>query len=152
MTTRAVGRGPVRDAVSAGGVVYRLEGDRVEIVLVARPAQQLWALPKGTPEPDETIEETAIREVSEETGLRIRIERPIGSISYWYAIAEERVRVHKVVHHFLMTPTGGDLGLHDAEYDVAVWCDIHEALSRLSYQNECAIVEQAGALIRDQRV
>lgn len=151
MTTRTPRRRPVRDAVSAGGVVYRDNGESIEIVLVARPKQQLWALPKGTPEPGETMAETAIREVSEETGLEVAIEEEIGSISYWYAIVQEDVRVHKVVHHFLMHATGGDLSLHDHEYDVADWYDIHEALSRMSYQNECAIVEQAGALIRDRR-
>ena len=152
MTTRASRRGPVRNAMSAGGVVYRRNGDHIEIVLVARPVQQLWALPKGTPEAGETIEETAIREVSEETGLQVRIVKEIGSISYWYAVAAEHVRVHKVVHHYLMEATGGDVTLHDHEYDVVDWFDIHEALSRMSYQNECAIVEQAGALIRDEQL
>jgi 8-oxo-dGTP pyrophosphatase MutT (NUDIX family) len=155
VTTRASRYRPVRDAVSAGGVVYRRSGehgDHIEIVLVARPKQNLWALPKGTPESGETTEETAIREVAEETGLEVRIEREIGSISYWYAIAQEGVRVHKVVHHFLMQATGGDVSLHDHEYDVADWFDIHEALSRMSYPNECHIVEQAGALIRDGRL
>lgn len=140
----------MRQAVSAGGVVYRRNGEHIEIVLVARPKYQLWALPKGTPEPGETIEETAIREVVEETGLQVRIDREIGSISYWYAIADEKVRVHKVVHHYLMTPTGGDVSLHDHEYDVVDWFDIHEALARMSYQNERAIVEKAGALLRGQ--
>jgi 8-oxo-dGTP pyrophosphatase MutT (NUDIX family) len=128
--------------------VYRRNGDGIEIVLVARPNHQLWALPKGTPKPGETLEETAIREVSEETGLEVRIVREIGSIRYWYAIASERVRVHKVVHHYLLEPTGGDVSLHDHEYDVVDWFDIREALARMSYQNECAIVEQAEALIR----
>ncbi len=136
--------------MSAGGVVYRRGGEAIEIVLVARPEQRLWALPKGTPKSGESIEETAVREVSEETGLDVRIESEIGSISYWYAIAEKRIRVHKVVHHFLMTPVGGDLAAHDHEYDVVVWLDIHEALARMSYQNECAIVEQAGRLIRER--
>lgn len=140
----------MREAMSAGGVVYRRDGGQIEIVLVARPRHQLWALPKGTPEPGETIEETAIREVIEETGLQVQIEREIGSINYWYAIAEEKVRVHKVVHHYLMTPTGGDVSLHDHEYDVVDWFDIHEALTRMSYQNERTIVEQAGALLRGQ--
>jgi 8-oxo-dGTP pyrophosphatase MutT (NUDIX family) len=135
--------------MSAGGVVYRRSGDLIEIVLVARPRQQLWALPKGTPEAGETVEQTAIREVNEETGLEVRIQREIGSISYWYAATDDRGPVRKTVHHYLMEPTGGDLELHDHEYDVVGWLDIHEALARMSYQNERHIVEQAGALIRD---
>ncbi len=141
---------PVRNAMSAGGVVYRWNGPQVEVVLVARPKQQLWALPKGTPEPNESVEETAIREVSEETGLEVRVEREIGSIEYWYAIADEHVRVRKVVHHFLMTAVGGDVARHDHEYDVVEWVDIQEALARMSYQNERRIVERAEALIRER--
>lgn len=136
--------------MSAGGVVYRRNGARVEVVLVARPKQQLWALPKGTPEPNESVEETAIREVSEETGLEVRVEGEIGSIEYWYAIAEEHVRVRKVVHHYLMTAVGGDVARHDHEYDVVEWVEIQEALARMSYQNERRIVERAEALIRER--
>lgn len=147
---RASRRPPVRNATSAGGVVYRRDGGRVEIVLVARPREQLWALPKGTPEPGETIEETAVREVAEETGLDVRVECEIGPISYWYAAAEEHVRVHKVVHHFLMTPVGGDVSRHDHEYDVVEWVEIQEALARMSYRNESSIVERADSLIRER--
>jgi len=150
VTARASQRDPVRDAMSAGGVVYRRSDDRIEVVLVARPSQQLWALPKGTPEPGESVEATAIREVGEETGLEVRVEREIGSIHYWYAVPEERVRVRKVVHHFLMTATGGDVGRHDHEYDVVEWMDIQEAMARMSYQNERSIVERAEALIRER--
>ena len=59
---------------SAGGVVARENNDnRIEIVLVGRLGDNLWALPKGTPNYDETIEQTAIREVQEETGLDIKL-------------------------------------------------------------------------------
>lgn len=150
MTARTSRQGPTRVAMSAGGVVYRREGDLIEVVLVARPRQQLWALPKGTPEAGETVEQTAIREVTEETGLLVQIERQIGSISYWYAASDDHTPVRKTVHHYLMTPIGGSVDLHDHEYDVVDWLDIHEALARMSYQNERNIVEQAGALIREQ--
>ncbi|MGE0227394.1 MAG: NUDIX hydrolase [Dehalococcoidia bacterium] len=148
--TRTRRRDPIREAVSAGGVVYRRAGSRIDIVLVARPQQELWALPKGTPEPGENVEETAIREVAEETGLEVRVEREIGAIEYWYAIASEHVRVHKIVRHFLMTAVGGDVSRHDHEYDVVEWIEIQEAMARMSYRNECTIVERAEALIRGQ--
>jgi len=143
-------RMPVRNAVSAGGVVYRRRGNRVEMVLVARPAQGLWVLPKGTPEPGETIEQTAVREVGEETGLRVAIAGRIGTTRYWYAIPDQGVRVHKVVHHFLMEALGGDVALHDHEYDVVEWCDLREACARMSYPNERGIVERASALIAER--
>lgn len=137
--------------MSAGGVVYRLVGGHVEVVLVARPAQGLWALPKGTPESGESVEQTAIREVAEETGLDATIEVKIGSIRYRYAIHGEGILVRKVVHHFLMKPVGGDIARHDHEYDVVDWVDIHEAAERMSYANERRIVQRATELILERR-
>jgi 8-oxo-dGTP pyrophosphatase MutT (NUDIX family) len=137
--------------MSAGGVVYREQDGHIEVVLVARPAHGLWALPKGTPEPGESVEVTALREVREETGLEVAIVAEVGSIHYRYAIASEGVVVQKVVHHFLMEPVGGDIALHDHEYDVVVWVDIHEAPARMSYANERSIVERASAVIADLR-
>ncbi|MSQ36085.1 MAG: NUDIX hydrolase [Dehalococcoidia bacterium] len=147
MTRPAARRLPVRAATSAGGVVYRRRGARVEVVLVGRAAQRLWALPKGTPESAESIEQTALREVREETGLEVAIAQRIGSVRYWFALPQEGVRVRKVVHHFLMQPVGGDLTLHDGEYDLVTWIDIREATARMSYANERSIVERAATLI-----
>ena len=62
---------------SMGGVVARVSGDDVEIVICgfdAQPGHVVWGLPKGTPEDGETHEQTALREVSEETGLRVSID------------------------------------------------------------------------------
>ncbi len=138
--------GEVREIWSAGGVVYRRAGDSgLEVVLVARPGERLWALPKGKPEQGESVEQTAVREVSEETGLQVALDgsEPIGSIRYTYEVPGRPGRVYKVVHHYLMRPTGGDLDRHDAEYDLVEWYDAHEACKRMTYPNERAIVERA---------
>src|SRR5690242_16443309 len=71
----------------------------VEIALVGRSRAGIWALPKGTPKPGETIEQVAMREVQEETGLQVRIIAYIGSISY--SFVRDTVRYHKQVRHFL---------------------------------------------------
>ena len=147
MERRAVSSGDgVREIWSAGGVVYRRAGDSgLEVVLVARPRERLWALPKGKPDPGESVEQTALREVSEETGLQVAIDgsEPIGSIRYTYEVPGRPGRVHKVVYHYLMQPTGGDLEQHDDEYDLVEWYDAHEACKRMTYSNERAIVERA---------
>jgi 8-oxo-dGTP pyrophosphatase MutT (NUDIX family) len=138
-------RPQVRAAVSAGGVVYRVREGRPEIVLVARPVTNLWALPKGTPNPGESLEETALREVSEETGLEVEIVEPISEIAYSFHVTDGRVRIDKVVHHFLMTATGGDVSRHDHEYDLVGWYGLTEALRLMTYDNERTVVERARA-------
>src|SRR5262249_56224137 len=72
-----------------------------------------WALPKGTPEYGESLEGTALREVGEETGLEVRIVRPLDQIQYWFIWGG--VRHFKTVHFYLMEMTGGDTANHDHE-------------------------------------
>lgn len=133
-------------AVSAGGVVYRRTAHLIEVVLVSRPQEQLWALPKGTPDAGETIEETALREVREETGLEIAILDPLGQVRYTFT-SRNGVPVDKVVHHFLMEPTGGSFDDHDHEFDHVDWYDIHEAQRRLTHRNQLHILDRAAELI-----
>lgn len=103
---------------------------------------KLWALPKGTPDSGETIEETALRETREETGLKVEIERPLRSIRYYFVRGS--TRFHKTVHFFLMRPVGGALEDHDAEFDEVRWTDLEEALAILNHATERSVVEEAG--------
>ena len=132
-------RSRTRDALAAGGVVIRRGARGAEVVLAGRGGT--WVLPKGTPDGDERIEETATREVREETGLDVRIVRPLGTIEYWFALP--RRRVHKVVHFFLMEPTGGDVGRHDHEYEEVRWVTVDEARGLLSFDTYRDILERA---------
>jgi 8-oxo-dGTP pyrophosphatase MutT (NUDIX family) len=132
-------------ATSAGGVVHRLVAGNQEIVILHRRAPVLWALAKGTPDSGETLEETALRETREETGLEVEIEAPIGSIRYFFVRGS--TRFHKTVHFFLMRPVGGALELHDREFDEARWASIPEALALLTHATERSMVERALKLI-----
>jgi 8-oxo-dGTP pyrophosphatase MutT (NUDIX family) len=136
-------------ATSAGGVVHRLIDGRVQIALVHRRAPVLWALPKGTPDAGETIEETALRETREETGLEVEIEARLQSIRYFFV--RGTTRFHKTVHFFLMRPIGGSLDAHDAEFDVVRWMDLSEALAIMSHATERSVVDEAAALIEARR-
>ena len=135
--------------VSAGGVVYRRAERGIEIVLCGRPREGLWALPKGSPEPGEPLERTAIREVEEETGLRVAIEEKVGSIRYQFT-GSDGTRYDKRVEHHLMTPSGGSLAHHDGEFDEVGWFPVEEALRLLSYPNEREIVRRAARLIEER--
>ena len=151
-------------AFSAGGVVFRLSPvlpvmeahaetaptpasalADVEVVLVGYLRDETWTLPKGTPKDGETVEETALREVREETGIQARIVGDLGSIQY--SFGRRGVRYDKEVRHFLMEATGGDVSLHDAEYDEARWFGLTEATRRLTYVNETEVVRRAETLI-----
>lgn len=134
-------------AVSAGGVVYRHNGRGVEVVLVKRRDREGWALPKGTIEEGETLEQTALREVREETGLVVEIVDLVGRDRYSFTAPRGRARIDKTVHHYLMEPRGGDFSLHDDEHPAVEWFDINEALRQLAFGSQRAILEQASQLI-----
>lgn len=134
-------------ATSAGGVIHRTVDGRLEVVLVHRRSPVLWALPKGTPDAGETIEETALRETREETGLEVEIERPLRSIRYFFVRGS--TRFHKTVHFFLMRPIGGSPDDHDAEFDEVRWVEAHEALALLNHATERAVLEEVAAIVAD---
>lgn len=138
-------RMPVEHPVSAGGVVYRLTSTGIEVLLCGQLTPPTWGLPKGTPNPEETLIETARREVEEETGLKVEVLPKIGSIRYWFV--KDGIRYHKSVHFFLMRPVGGSIEQHDVEFDVVRWFPLKEALRTLTYQNDVQMVQQAAKMI-----
>ena len=139
-------KSPVEQLVSAGGVVYRAGEDGTEIVLCGRASPTLWALPKGTPEPGESREQTAVREVTEETGLEVAVQCFIDFVEYWFVRHSDKVRCHKRVYFFLMSATGGDVSLHDREFDSVKWSPVAEALGSMTYDNEVRVVEKGLAV------
>ncbi|MCY4367181.1 MAG: NUDIX hydrolase [Chloroflexi bacterium] len=144
----AGGRRPrVEEPVSSGGVVYQWVDGQLEVVLCGRDEPVRWSLAKGTPDPGETLEETALREVQEETGLVPVIEDRIRSIDYWFSDKDSEVRFHKTVHFYLMKCTGGDVSLHDPEFDVVEWFPYEKAVASLAYPNEADVLRQAFNLI-----
>ncbi len=131
----------VTQAVSAGGVVCEEHGGDVMIAVCGRLKTGLWALPKGTPDAGETLEETALREVREETGLSVEIAAPLGHIEYWFTGDSERI--HKRVYFYLMRPCGGSFDDHDPEFDVVRWVSAVEARDTLTYPSEREVLQRA---------
>ncbi len=136
------------ELMSAGGLVYRTDGESgIEVVICGREYPAVRGLPKGTPDPGEAKEQTALREVREETGLDVLIEGYIDSIRYWFVRASDGARCHKVVHYYLMRPVGGDLSRHDHEFDFVEWASSTEACRTLTYENEVEIVQKGASMV-----
>ena len=121
-----------------------------EVLVCGRSSDNLWALPKGTPEPGETLEQAALREVKEETGVDVETTGLVGDIKYWFSRPQEGVRYHKTVRHYLFRPIGGDPSQHDHEFDEVMWVDVQAAQKLLTYQNEVRILRQALDLAQQQ--
>jgi 8-oxo-dGTP pyrophosphatase MutT (NUDIX family) len=131
----------VEQAFSAGGVVYRTDGGNLLIALCGRTKTGTWNLPKGTPDNGETVEQTALREVKEETGLQVEIEQSLGDIEYWFTSSNGRV--HKRVEFFLMGERGGSIEDHDPEFDVVEWFPALQAVRTLTFPTEAEVVRRA---------
>ncbi len=127
---------------SAGGVVVLSNGDEPQFVLCGKNYPRLWSLPKGTPEPRESIEQTAIREVTEETGLHVEIRGYIDSIQYKIFRYPNHARYLKTVYFYLMLPIGGDVSNHDHEFDEVRWFKANNGLALMSHRNEAEIAKK----------
>ena len=130
---------------SAGGVLYRVHGG-VEVVLILHRSQRgtwVWCLPKGTVEAGETLEETALREVREETGISGKIVEKLGQIQYEFYSKQDKQRIFKTVHFFLLAYLSGNEQDHDDEADDARWFSIDAAEKHLTHQNELAVLQKA---------
>jgi 8-oxo-dGTP pyrophosphatase MutT (NUDIX family) len=144
---------PLVEETSAGGLVVQVTAGTAEVALIARhnrAGRLEWCLPKGHPENGETLSETAVREVAEETGIQGRPLRSLGSVDYWFS-ADGR-RVHKVVHHFLLEAVGGTISVEgdpDREAVDAAWVPLDELETRLSFANERRLARDVSQLLSD---
>jgi 8-oxo-dGTP diphosphatase len=113
---------------AAGGIVTRADDDGRRVLLVHRPRGD-WSFPKGKVDPGERDEETALREVEEETGLRCTLGEPAGETRYTDSAGRP-----KVARYWLMEPlsVGHEFAPND-EIDDVRWCTRGEADKLLSY-------------------
>jgi len=156
---------------SAGGVVLRKMRKRWYIAVIEphaeRPrrsvhplrsrrhgsASDLLALPKGTIDPGEHPEQTAQREVREETGVRADRVTKLSDIKYFYVRNwGDHARVFKVVSFYLFLYRSGRMGNISQEMRVEVqrafWLPLEDAPERLSYKGEREVVKLALEYVR----
>jgi 8-oxo-dGTP diphosphatase len=124
---------PVR---AAGGVVTRrVPGGELEVVVVHRVSYADWTFPKGKLDEGESEEDAALREVEEETSLRCRLVRELGSTRYH----DSRGRP-KTVRYWQMEPVEGKLEPAH-EIDAARWSSLGEARSLLTYDRDISLLD-----------
>lgn len=135
--------------VSSGGLVYRVSGDLIDVILISRLGGKVWCLPKGHVEAGESFEQAAQREVREETGVEAQVITELGEVQYWYYDKWTKKRIFKTVHFYLLNYLKGDVQNHDREVDEACWFSIEKALALLTYSSEKEIFQKALKSLQD---
>ena len=121
------------ERLAAGGIVIDYGPPGPRVLLVHRPRYDDWSFPKGKLEEGETVEEAALREVREETGLECRIIRELAVARYNYQTRNKGLKP-KAVHYFLMER------LSD-EVDRVEWLELDQAARRLSYVRDRGLLD-----------
>jgi 8-oxo-dGTP diphosphatase len=150
MEARSRAQAPPVDVTSdgvvraAGGIVLRRTAKGAwQVLLVHRPRYDDWTLPKGKADPGERDEDTALREVEEETGLRCLLGAPAGETRYRDSKGRD-----KVVHYWLMEPESEVAAADDAfvpndEVDAVRWCSLADATTHLTYAHDRTLLAAA---------
>lgn len=144
---------------SAGGIVYKRTKnknhkilkqvqDDIEVLVAQHSQHHGWVFPKGLigdHVKGEIKEETAVREVEEETGIKAKIVKSLEPVTYWYQFQDEKVK--KTVYYFLMEYVSGDIKNHDHEMENVEWLPIEEVEKRLTYKSDKEAWRQAKRLL-----
>lgn len=142
--------------ISAGGVVYQRTKNQIKIILLYRQKSDSYHLPKGTRSQNETIRQTAQREIKEETGCQTELKKYLGKV---YSGFERNGKIiKKQTHYFLAKPISVCLVNHDKEHNQVFFIEIDQALAllkqkgghiQLGYENEIKILKKAKEEIRN---
>lgn len=124
---------------SAGGIVFN---DKGEVLVTQHSQNRHWSFPKGLLDhPEQSIEESALREVKEEGGIEAEIIGKVGYSKYVYSFNGEKV--FKIVTYFLMKYLSGDPKDHDWEVSEAGWYDVEDALKKLTFTQDKELLKKA---------
>jgi 8-oxo-dGTP diphosphatase len=136
---------------SAGGVVFRSipstgSGSNIEILVSQHSFHHGWVFPKGLigdkeENKHQTKEETAVREVKEETGIDAEIVEAVAPVTYWYAFEGEKRK--KTVYYFVMKHLGGNFEDRDTEMEAVEWVPIDRVMEKLTYPSDKKVWTEA---------
>ena len=138
----------VKHERSAGGLVLRREGQDYSGLLIGRSTPRIWSLPKGHIEPNETIEDAALREVQEETGIEASIIVKLSDIRYWFYA--NKLKHSKIVHFYLMRYVAGSPTPQIGEVDETLWARLDALSEMLTHVNERRLIEIAQTMVKDK--
>ena len=133
---------------SAGGIVFKKENNHIWILTCQSSQHHGWVFPKGLigdHQKTETKEETALREVQEETGVKAQILRSLSPTTYWFVWNNEKTK--KTVYYFLMEYLSGNIMQHDKEMEKVEWLPIDEVKKRLTYNSDKEIWHETKQVI-----
>jgi 8-oxo-dGTP pyrophosphatase MutT (NUDIX family) len=134
---------------SAGGAVYKKDGDKVLWLVCQHSGYHKWVLPKGLIDPGEKGEETAVREVEEETGIKTKIVAKIPDPEK-YVYTMNGVKIFKLVTYFLMEYASGDIANHDFEMEAVEWLPYEEAYEKLNFHGAKSVLAKAQQLLEEK--
>ncbi|KKR81451.1 MAG: Nudix family hydrolase [Candidatus Daviesbacteria bacterium GW2011_GWA1_41_61] len=139
----------IKKELSAGGVLFKEVDGEYYVAVIHRSKQNDWTLPKGHVEPGESLEDTALREVEEETNNKAVVLKKIGSFSYSVEDKEKDITYKRTVHWFLMKSKGDNSHKLNFETDQVRWLKVDEDFSFMNYANDKSILGQGIKLINN---
>lgn len=124
---------------SAGGIVFN---DKDQVLITQHSQNKHWSFPKGLLDhPEQSTEESALREVREEGGIEAEIIGKAGYSKYVYTFKKEKI--FKVVTYFLMKYVSGDIKDHDWEVETSGWFGPEDALKQLTFSQDRELFKKA---------
>ena len=128
--------------------MYKREKDRIYILVAQHSGHHGWVFPKGLIGDHiegEGKEQTAVREVEEETGIKGVIIKPLQPVTYWYNFEGNKIK--KTVYYFLMSFVSGDTKNHDWEMEDVEWIPFEDVENKLTYKSDRQVWRQAEKIL-----
>lgn len=135
--------------ISAGGVVVTKQENKIKFVVIDRKIIRDTSLPKGHQKKEESLQQTAVREVKEETGFDAKVVKYLGNFTYEVELREKKRIVLRTVHWFLMIIVSGEPRSESIEVERVKLKSLDSDLSELTYENDRALIKEVRKVINN---